>query len=99
MQDTPLMFCYYAQLEALAARCRIPLPAAMRKAKVADSQLYRWRMGKGSPRLDTARRIERAILALGAKNAAALPKHVRRAGMAKSHAPVPGSPQPARPAS
>ena len=91
------MLSYYTQLEALADRCRVPLPEAMRKAKVADSQLYRWRMGQGSPRLDTARRIELAILALGAKKNALLQKHVFRPGVARSDAPVPGSTQRTRP--
>jgi hypothetical protein len=89
------MIEYLSQLERLAASRKICLLAAMRKANVSDSQFYRWKQGKGSPRLETARRIERVIL--GAKHAAALSVHVPKRRMARPDARPAGKAKRARP--
>lgn len=91
MQDITAMLTYIAQLERLAAHRKISLAAAMRKAQVSDSQLYRWRQGKGSPRLDTARRIEKAIFDMGARDAAAVQGNVPKRRVARVHAQPAGT--------
>jgi transposase-like protein len=90
LQDIRKMLSYLEQLNRLAKRNRTQLAAAAKKAGVADSQLSRWRRGIGSPRLDTANRIETEIVKLGEKNAR-VSVHVSRSRLAKAHARLPRS--------